>query len=329
MLLHSISKDGLPSFRSMLKSILHIDFCFSTAMYGFILIIFAYLIWGFFPLYFKQMAVVPSLDILMFRTFFTLVWVLPIALMAGKRKEMIRQLKSLRNLGMLFINALLISVNWLLFIILVNTGHTLQASLGYYINPLLTILFALIFFGERFGKLQWTSIALATVGVTIFAFGVGTLPWGALSVATTFGLYGVMKKICPTDSLTSLTLETALLTPFVIVYFFYNHSFEKIWEIDPWMFSWLFGCGGITALTLLLYGSGAIRVKLSTLGLCQYITPTGQFITAVLVFKEPMLNAQWYCFFFIWTALFLFTLDSLRSNKSKNTYKKKGISVNS
>lgn len=290
-------------------------------MYGFILLVTAYLIWGFFPLYFKQMASVHPLDILVFRTFFTLVWVLPVALLAGKRKEIIRQLKSARNLSMLFVNALLVSVNWLLFIILVNTGNTLQASLGYYINPLLTVLLALIFFGERFGKLQWTSIVIATVAVTVFAFGIGKLPWGALSVATTFGLYGVMKKICQTDSLTSLTLETALLTPFVIVYFIYNDSFREIWTSDPKMFPWLIGCGGLTALTLLLYGAGALRVKLSTLGLCQYITPTGQFITAVLIFKEPMLKEQWYCFFLIWLALLLFAVDFLRTDKHKRTCK--------
>lgn len=285
-------------------------------MYGLFLIIAAYLIWGFFPLYFKQMAAVAPLDILVFRTLFTLVTVLPVAILCGKGKEIRRQFQSPRNLGMLFVSAVLISMNWLLFIILVNTGHTLQASLGYYFNPLLTVLFALIFFGERFGKLQWTSIAVASLGVTIFTVGVGVFPWGALSVAVTFGLYGVMKKISPTDSLTSLTVETALLLPFVLVYLVYNDSFNTVWKIDPWQFVWLFGCGALTTLTLLLYGAAALRVRLSTMGLCQYITPTGQFLTAVLVFREPMLRAQWYCFGFIWIALILFTIDSLRSEKS-------------
>lgn len=290
-------------------------------MSGFILLVTAYLIWGFFPLYFKQMEAVPPMDILMFRTLFTLVCVLPIALLVGRGREILKQLRSPRNLGKLLVSALLVSVNWLLFIILVNTGHTLQASLGYYVNPLLTVLFAMLFFGERFGKLQWTSLGFAVVGVTIFALGVGSLPWGALSVATTFGLYGVMKKISPTDSLTSLTLETALLMPIVCVYIGYHDSFHSVYEIDPRQFFWLFGCGALTALTLLLYGAGALRSKLSTVGLCQYITPTGQFLTAVLVFREPMLRAQWYCFGLIWIALALFTIDSLRSEESKSTYR--------
>ena len=285
-------------------------------MYGLFLVIAAYLMWGFFPLYFRQMAAVSPVDILVFRTLFTLVSVFPVAILCGKRREIIRQFRSPRNLGMLFVSALLVSVNWLLFIILVNTGHTLQASLGYYFNPLLTVLFAMIFFGERFGKLQWTSIAVAALGVAVFTVGVGSFPWGALSVAVTFGLYGVMKKISPTDSLTSLTVETMLLLPFVLLYLGWNDSVRILWSADPWQFPWLFGCGVLTTLTLLMYGAAALRVKLSTLGLCQYITPTGQFLTAVMIFREPMLRAQWYCFGLIWIALVLFTVDSLRTEKS-------------
>lgn len=291
-------------------------------MYGFFLLVAAYLIWGFFPLYFRQMEAIPALDILIFRTLFTFVCVLPLALACGRKKELIRQIRSPRNLGMLFVNGLLVSVNWLIFIYLVNTGHTLQASLGYYINPLLTVLFAMIFFRERFGKLQWTSIAVAALGVTVFAVGVGTLPWGGLAAATTFGLYGVMKKISPTDSLTSLTVETTLLMPIVVVYLFYNETVSAVWRLDPRLFLWLFGCGVLTALTLLLYGAGALRSKLSTVGLCQYITPTGQFLTAVLIFREPMSRAQWYCFGLIWIALILFTVDSLRREESKSTHRK-------
>lgn len=287
-------------------------------MYGLLLIVSAYAIWGLFPLYFRQMGAISPYDILAFRTFFTLVSVLPIAIACGRGKEIVRQFQNRRNLGMLFVNAILISVNWLIFIILVNTGHTLQSSLGYYFNPLLTICLALVFFGERFGKLKWASIAIALTGVLIFAFGVGTLPWGALAVATTFGLYGLMKKICPTDSLTSLTIETLLLMPFVIGFVISNGSIREVWAIDPWQFLWLFGCGILTGVTLLLYGAGALRVKLSTLGLCQYITPTGQFLTAVLIFHETMLPAQWICFGLIWIALVLFTIDSLRNPKTTN-----------
>lgn len=290
-------------------------------MYGLLLIIAAYSMWGLFPLYFRQMSPISAYDILAFRTLFTLISVLPIALLCGRGKEIVRQLRTPRNLGMLFVNALLVSVNWLIFIILVNSGHTLQSSLGYYINPLLTVCLALLFFRERFGKLQWASIAVAAVGVLVFAIGIGTLPWGALAVATTFGLYGLMKKICPTDSLTSLTIETMLLVPFVAAYIMCNDSFRTVWNIDPRQYFWLFGCGALTATTLLLYGAGALRVKLSTLGLCQYITPTGQFLTAVLVFREPMLPAQWCCFSLIWIALILFTVDSLRRPESKSTFK--------
>ena len=290
-------------------------------MPGLLLILAAYSIWGLFPLYFRQMSPVSVYDILAFRTLFTLISVLPMALFCGRGKEIAKQFRTPRNLGMLFTNGLLVSLNWLVFIILVNSGHTLQSSLGYYVNPLLTVCLALIFYREQFGKLQWASIGIASVGVLVFAIGIGTLPWGALAVATTFGLYGLMKKICPTDSLTSLTMETLLLMPFVITYIVYNDSLHTVWAIDPRQYLWLFGCGILTALTLLLYGAGALRVKLSTLGLCQYITPTGQFLVAVLIFREPMLSAQWCCFSLIWVALILFTMDSLRRPESKSTFK--------
>jgi chloramphenicol-sensitive protein RarD len=284
---------------------------------GLILLISAYLLWCFFPLYFKQMAAIPALDIMAFRTFFTFVSILPIAVLCGKWKTLVSNLCSPQRVGTLFISGLLVSANWFIFIVLVNTSHTIQASLGYYINPLLTVLFALLFFGERFGKLQWTSLGVAVIGVTIFAVGAGVLPWGALCVATTFALYGVMKKTCQVDSLTSLTVETMLLSPFVIAYILWTDAAATVWQIDPYQFFWLLGCGGITSFTLILYSAGARRCKLSTLGFCQYITPTGQFLTAVLIFKEPMPTAQWFCFGLIWISLALFTIDSLREDKNR------------
>lgn len=261
------------------------------------------------------MVAVNSFDILAFRTLFALISVFPVLLWTGRGDVFLKQFRSPKNIGMLFLNALLVSTNWLIFIILVNTGNTLQASLGYYINPLLTVLLAMIFFRERFGKLQWTSLVIASLGVAIFAVGVGTLPWGGLAAATTFALYGLMKKLAPTDALTSLTMETLLLLPIVLGYLAWNDSVRTVWNIDPNLFLWLFGCGVLTTITLLLYGAAALKVKLSTIGLCQYITPSGQFLTAVFIFKEPMLSAQWFCFGLIWIALVLFTIDSLRSDK--------------
>lgn len=282
---------------------------------GVVLVILAYLIWGFFPLYFKRMESVSPLDTLAFRTLFALLSVLPPLFLFGKGREFLKQLKRPKHLLMLFTSAILVSLNWLIFIVLVYNGHTLQSSLGYYINPLITVLLALIFFRERFGKLKWTSIGIASLGVLIFAIGAGTFPWGAFGVAITFGLYGLMKKISPTDALTSLSVETLLLSPIIIVFILWNRSISHVMEIGPEMFLWLFGCGALTSLTLIIYGAGAQRVKLSTLGICQYITPSMQFLCAVIIFREPMLRAQWYCFALIWIALILFSIDSLRSEK--------------
>ena len=284
-------------------------------MPGIVLIILAYLLWAFFPLYFKQMEAVNPFDILAFRTLFALLSVFPVLLWSGQLKTFLKQFRSPKNIGLLLCTGLLVSVNWLIFIILVNTGHTLDASLGYYVNPLLTVLLAMIFFRERFGKLQWTSLVIASIGVTVFAIGVGRLPWGGLAAATTFALYGMMKKLSPTDALTSLTMETLLLMPIVLGYLTWNRSVQTVWNIDPTQFLWLIGCGVLTTITLVLYGAAALKVKLSTIGLCQYITPCGQFLTAVFVFKEPMLPAQWSCFGLIWIALILFTIDSLRTGK--------------
>lgn len=290
---------------------------------GVALIISAYVMWAFFPLYFRQMEAVAPLDILAFRTLFALLSVLPLVFLLGKREEFFRQFRSLKNLGMLFLNAVLISLNWLIFIILVNTGHTIQASLGYYINPLITVFFAMLFFHERFGKLQWASIVIAAIGVAVFTFGVGSFPWGGFAAAMTFAFYGLMKKLCPTDPLTSLAMETLLLMPFVLGFLIVNDSTRAVWNIDPKLFLWLFGCGILTTTTLVLYGAAALRVKLSMIGLCQYITPSGQFLTAVFIFHEEMDPARWYCFALIWVALVLFTIDSLRNEESKSTYKGK------
>lgn len=288
---------------------------------GVFLVITAYVLWAFFPLYFKQMAAVNSFDLLAFRTVFSLVSVFPFLLLCGKWKEFTRQFRSWKTIGMIFLAAVLVSFNWLIFIILVNNGYAIEASLGYYINPLFTVLLGLVFFGERFGKLQWTSLAFAVAGVTILTIGTGSPPWGALCVAISFGLYGMMKKIARTDSLTSLSVEMVLIQPIAISYIYYTDAVSSVWSVDPRMFAWLFGCGVLTSLALLIYGAGARKVKMSTLGICQFITPTGQFLTAVLIFKEPMPPARWFCFALIWIALLLFSLDSMRDEQSKSTFR--------
>ena len=170
-------------------------------MHGLLLILAAYSIWGLFPLYFRQMSPVSAYDILAFRTLFTLISILPMALLCGRGKEIARQFRTPRNLGMLFANGLLVSLNWLVFIILVNSGHTLQSSLGYYVNPLLTVCLALIFYREQFGKLQWASIGIATVGVLVFAIGIGTLPSAKSIYTSSIGEKLILGELCKSGSI--------------------------------------------------------------------------------------------------------------------------------
>jgi chloramphenicol-sensitive protein RarD len=272
----------------------------------------AYGIWGFFPLYFKALQQVPALQMLSHRVVWSVVLlVLLISLMRswGGLRDTITKKVLLTYL----VAALLLGVNWYVYIWAVNAGFIVETSLGYFINPLVNVLLGTVLLRERLKPFQWIPIGLATLGVLYLTASYGRLPWIALSLAFTFGLYGLVKKLAPLNSIHGLTLETVILFVPAMAYLLTMESSG----------SGMFGhlglrtdllialSGVLTTLPLLFFASAAHRIPLTTMGLIQYIAPTIQFLIGVLVYHEPFTQARVIGFSIIWTALILYSASNL------------------
>ena len=285
--------------------------------HGIIAALMAYTMWGLFPIYFKIVSDVEALEMLAHR----IVWSLPFgALIIWLRHqwpEVKRALSHKRTFGFLALSALVISVNWLTYIYAVQNEHIFQASLGYYINPLVNVVLGMVFLRERLRAPQILAVVLATVGVIYLTVYYGEFPWIALALAVSFGLYGLIRKIAPVGSLAGLTVETLLLSIPALVYLFYldgqgaGHIFRVSLKVDLL----LMGCALATAIPLLFFTLGARRLYLTTVGLLQYIAPSCMFLLAVFLFREPLVKAQVVTFIFIWTALAIYSTDSVRYYK--------------
>ena len=278
----------------------------------------AFFIWGLFPLYFVLLRDVPPLVTLAFRAVFTTVLLLPIVLLRGKGKAIFHPLRKPWYVVGLFVTMATTAASWGLFIWLVAVNHTIYASLGNYASPLVGIALGAVVFRERPRALSIVAIILATAAVCVFAIGLGRLPWESVIVAFVFAIYSVLRKIMEVDSTTALSVETLFSLPIGVAYILYAaYSVPTLpfWATDPYRLSLLIGAGALTAIPLLLFGSAARRAKLSTLGLLQYLTPTGQFICGVCLFDEPASLSQWISFALIWLALTFFTVDLFRGER--------------
>jgi chloramphenicol-sensitive protein RarD len=234
----------------------------------------------------------------------------------GRWKELLRELKSDKLRLMLGLSTLLIAANWLAFIYAVTHGEVLQASLGYFANPLLNVLLGVVVFRERLRLLQGLSIVLAFAGFVVLAFFVGEIPWIAATLAVTFALYGLMRKIMPVDGLVSLTVETLYLLPLAVAfleYLVYLRATQSDVSGGLDTYALLALSGPVTTLPLLFFGAAARRLKLSTMGILQYLAPTLQFTLAVVVFHEPFKAAQLASFACIWTGIIIYTANSLHA----------------
>jgi chloramphenicol-sensitive protein RarD len=226
-------------------------------------------------------------------------------------------LRTPRLLAMLVLAAALISVNWGTFIYGVNNEHVVETSLGYFINPLVTVVAGVLVLGERLRPLQWTALGLAALAVAGLTWDYGRPPWVALVLAFSFAGYGLVRKKADVGAVEGLAVETAVVTPFAIGYLVWlqlagqSHAFEE----PPWHFVLLATSGAVTALPLICFGAAAVRVPLTTLGLLQYLTPSLHFVLGVFVLGEPMPTARWIGFAVIWAALVLFTADSVRHHR--------------
>jgi chloramphenicol-sensitive protein RarD len=276
----------------------------------------SYVAWGFGPVYFKAVAMVAPLEILAHR----IVWsaLLLAVLLLGRRQTaaLRRALSQRRTVLVLAVTTLLVAVNWLTFIWAIVNDQVLQASLGYYINPLLNVFLGWLFLGERQSRAQAAAIALAVAGVAFFALRAGTVPWPALVLAVTFGLYGLLRKTAPVDALVGLTVETWLLFPLAIGYLIWLGPLRAFAAGSLPTDLLLVMAGPVTALPLLWFTIAARRLRFSTVGFLQYLAPTMQFGLAVAVYGEPFSLEHGVAFGCIWAAVAVYLFDAWRGARA-------------
>jgi chloramphenicol-sensitive protein RarD len=280
--------------------------------------ILAFVIWGLFPLYFRQVASVPSLEVVLHRSVWSLLFVVGVLAML-RRFGWMRELASRpRRLGLFALSALLLSGNWLVYVFAVQAGHVIEASLGYFINPIVNVLLGVLVLHERLRRAQWLAVVLAATGVLWLTVLAGRPPWIALTLAISFGLYGLMRKTASLGALEGLALETMLLAPLVVplLAWWTLRGSGAMARGDLVLDAWLVIGGPLTALPLLLFAAGARRLPLTTVGLLQYLSPTIQLALGVWIFGEPFDRARLVGFAFIWSALALYTLDGWRRARS-------------
>ena len=256
----------------------------------------------------------------MHRIVWSFAFLVPLVILQRRWKEFTSARKNRRTLLILLSTAIFVSCNWLLYVWAVNNDHLLQASLGYYINPLVNVVFGMVFLRERLRPPQILAVLLAAAGVLYLTVFYGVFPWIAITLALTFGFYGLIRKVAPVSSLVGLTVETMLLSFPALIYLAYldTRGLGSIFRVSPVMDLLLMGASLITAVPLLLFTLGARRILLSTLGLMQYIAPSGMFLLAIFVFHEPFSMAQVWTFVFIWAALAIYTTDSIHYYRRNN-----------
>jgi chloramphenicol-sensitive protein RarD len=276
--------------------------------------ILAYLIWGFFPVYFKALAGVPALQVVCHRIVWSVLFLWLVIVWRGRWGTIRDALHDRRAVTLLTVSALLIATNWLVFIIAVGHAQVIQSSLGYFITPFVSVLLGFLFFKERLRRLQLVSLLLAALGVLLLTFQYGRFPWVAMILALTFGSYGLFRKIVTVDSLTGLTVETLLLGPAALGYLvFVSWQGTGVFPAQGTQTVTLLVLAGVaTAVPLLLFASAARLLRLATIGFLQYITPTLHFLLAVLLYKEPFTRAHLFSFLFIWSGLCCYSYDAWR-----------------
>lgn len=288
---------------------------------GVILGVTAYVAWGVFPLYFKALAGVSPIEVLAHRIIWSSTLLLPLVILLRGSRDLAAAIRSRRTMLTLLATTVLIAGNWLVFVEAIVSRQTLQASLGYFINPLFSVLLGYVVLGERLRRLQQASVALAAVGVGYLSIHQGGAPLLAGFLAVTFGLYGLLRKMARADAMVGLTIETTLLLPFAAATLVYLLQTKQAAFASGSLRTdlLLLAAGVITATPLILFAAAARRLPLITLGLLQYFAPTGQFLLAVFVFGEPFRMPQLIAFAFIWAALGVFTYDAwLASRRARS-----------
>ena len=273
----------------------------------------AYTIWGAFPLYWKMLVHVESMEILLGRVIWSFVFTVLLVLLIGMRKELVADLKYLwthqKVFWLLAGASFVISMNWYLYIWAVTHEHLIETSLGYYINPLLSVIFGVIFFKETLSRAQWVATGIAFFGVLILTINYGTVPWVTLLIALSFAIYGVLKKKITFEATRGLALETLFILPFALGYYVYLFTTEQasFLHVDLKTDVLMIVSGIVTAIPLILFAKGAQNIPLYLLGFIQYVSPTIVLILGVVLYKEPFSDIELLAFSIIWLALLLFS----------------------
>ncbi|WP_214847585.1 EamA family transporter RarD [Exiguobacterium sp. s193] len=278
----------------------------------------AYVIWGLLPIYWKLLASVSSEAILANRIVWSFLFLLVLLYFQKALTKLTTAFRNRRTRRLFFLNGIIISMNWFIYIWAVNHNFIVEASLGYYINPLVSIVFGVFFFKEKLSRIEWIAILLATIGVLILTIGYGEFPWISLALAFSFGFYGVVKKQRPLESTVSLTLETLAPLPLALLFIGYlGVQGQSTFSHSPFVTGGLLLTGVITAVPLLLFGFGAQRIPYTVVGFLQFVAPTLSLAIGVLLYGEPFTRTHLIAFTFIWSAALVFTLNSLLLRKKQ------------
>lgn len=281
---------------------------------GFLYATAAFSIWGLFPLYFRLIPDVAPFEVVLQRSLWSLLFLA--ALLTGlKRWGWVAQVAAQpRKLPLFFFSALLLATNWMIYVYAIQSHQVVEASLGYFINPLVNVLLGVLVLRERLGVVKWIAVALAAFGVAWLTWQLGQLPWIALVLALSFGIYGLVRKTSSLGALEGLALETMLLAPLVLpLLLWWTLTQNGVWaQGELGTAGWLVLSGPLSALPLLFFAMGARRLPLATVGLVQYLSPTIQLLLGVWVFHEPFSSSRLVGFAFIWAALALVSADALR-----------------
>ena len=289
-----------------------------------IAILICYFSWGFFPIYFKLLKSIDSYEVLTMRVICSFIFMISVVFLAKNKNNIFIEIKELwqnkKNFSLLIIASFLITANWLTYIIAVNTNHVLEASFGYYLNPIVTIILAVIFLKEKLTRVQ--TIACICVGISLLYLfiSIGSLPWISILLALTFGLYSLCKKKIILSPKAGLLIETAIVSPIAIIYMLYLGSSNNItfYNSDTTTLIALLLSGAITAIPLLLFARGAIDIPLYILGILQYLPPTIQFFIGIFVYGEELNVEKLISFSIIWVAVAVFCYSAVTSMKKHN-----------
>jgi len=285
--------------------------------HGVVFALLAYVLWGIFPVYFKQVQAVSPLEMLALRVIWSLVFVAGVLAVLGRWQWIRQLLREPRRLGWFTLSAVVVSINWLIYIWAVGEGRIVDASLGYFINPLLNVLIGAVFLHERLRLAHWVAVLLAAVAVTWLTWQAGRLPWIGLTLAASFATYGLVRKKAPLGAIEGLAVETTLLMPIALAYagwLMVQHQsvfVDALGDGRYGLVGWLLLAGPITAVPLLLFAAGARRIPFATLGILQYVGPSLQLLIGVWIYGEAFEPAKLAAYSLIWLGFAVFSVESL------------------